>query len=607
MKHNAIVVAACIAAACPAIADEDSASIEALIVSALRIPRDASTVTSAVTALDPVALENQGIFHLRDALNASPGVIATSAGGQTGAVSSLFIRGTTTADSQVVIDGMRLGDSNSPLGNLLSAGRTHDVGSIEVLRGPQGAIYGGESIGGVLWMDTPRGSGAPRASTTFEAGSFDSLVARGTFQGASGPMSYYLAGGYEETDNDGPNQHFHQGSSALRVEGKPDEVWTIGTTFRAADAFYQNSGGFETPLGSDDRLDSALATVYAIGRISDAWIARFHAGYHSESYDSDYLDTWTLEPANYGTDLEAFSMSSDHEITLADNLRLLAGGFVRMDAYQSTIGIDETGDRYGLHSVLEWEPWEALTSTAALRWEDYDSFGDEFTWRLGSIYRMEKTGTALRAGFGRSFRAPSYLDLYYDTFWYDPNPGLKAQSSIGWDVGIEQAIGNRHALEIIWFSNRIKDAIDSYYDPEGDFVFTSTNLPGTTRSGGLEVGLRGDWLDETLAYRVAWTYLHESLSDQPRNAITAALDWKPADKLLVGIGMTHLSDHSWGGDPLASYALFRIHGSYQISDRVKLHARVENLFDQDYELYRGFGNTIRGAGTGFFGGITMDW
>jgi outer membrane cobalamin receptor len=607
MKHHTIVVASCIAAAVPTAADGETEPLEAMIVSALRFPREASTVTSAVTALDPRALQDQGILQLRDALNASPGVIATSTGGQTGAVSTLFIRGTVTADSQVVIDGMRLSDSNSPLGNLLSGSRTHDVGSIEVLRGPQGAVYGGESIGGVLWMETPRASGKPRGSATFEAGSFNSLAGRAMYQGQVRDTGYYLAGGYEETDNDGPDQHFHQGSTALRVEGKANDVWTLGTTFRAVDSFYQNSGGFETPFGSDDRIDSALATVYANGRISDNWNARFLAGYHAESYDSDYLDTWSNLAANYGTDIEAFSVSTDHEIMLAENLRLLAGGFVHVDSYQSTIGVDESGGRYGLHSVLEWSPVENLTTTAALRWEDYDSYGDEFTWRFGSIYQFGRSGTSLRAGIGRSFRAPSYTDLYYDTAWYDPNPDLQAQSSIGWDIGVEQAIAEHHILEVTWFSNRIEDAIDSYSDPEGDFIFTAENLPGKTTTAGLELGLRGDWFDEKLGYRVAWTYLHESLSDQPRNAVTAALDWKPTEEALVGIGFTHLSDHSWGADPLESYTLFRIHGSYRISENVKLHARIENLLDEEYELYRGFGTSVSGAGTGLFAGVTIDW
>lgn len=257
-------------------AAEPEKSLDPLVVSALRIPQDPSTVTSAVTVLDPDELQNQGLFQLRDALNQVPGVISTSTGGQTGALGSLFIRGTNTAYSQLVVDGMRLSDSTTQLGNMLSASRTYDVGNIEVLRGPQAAIYGGESVGGVLWMETPRGSGGPHGSSTVEAGSFHSFSGRSMFQGTVGDLSYYLTGGYEETDNDGPEQQFHQATSALRVEGKIDSVWTLGTTFRSVNSSYNDHGA------AHDDLDAALVTVYANARFSQIWSARFLLGFHQE-------------------------------------------------------------------------------------------------------------------------------------------------------------------------------------------------------------------------------------------------------------------------------------------------------------------------------------
>jgi vitamin B12 transporter len=572
----------------PAFAEE-KAPLDPLVVSALRTPRKASAVTSAVTVFDPEELQDQGIFQLRDALNLAPGVISTSTGGQTGAVGSLFIRGTTTGYSQVVIDGMRISDSTSPLGNVLAAGRTYDIGALEILRGPQGAIYGGESIGGVLWMETPRGSGDPHGSTTFEAGSFHSLGAHGMFQGQTGDVYYYLSGGYEETDNDGPNQHFHQGNTALRVEGKIDPVWTIGTTFRAVDSYFDDHGD------SDNYLDSALATVYATGKISDCWTSRFHAGFQQEFYDSD------SSFGNYGTDVRAGSFSTDQEITLAENLRLLAGAYLHETSYENTIGTDETRERYGVHAAMEWDIIENLTTTAALRWEDYDAYGDEFTWRLGSIYNLQATGTSFRGGVGTSFRAPSFLDLFGSSFGAG-NPDLDAESGIGWDIGVEQKIGKHHIVEATWFQNDISDQIQLQ-----PFPAPPANVSGDTTTEGLELGLRGNWCEGVYSYRLAWTYLHESLSDQPRNAATASFDWKPTAKVLVGAGVTHLADHSWGGDPLESFTIARMHASYQLTEKVKLHARVENAFNESYELASFFGSTVEGAGTGVYAGITVDW
>lgn len=565
--------------------NQEKTELDPLIVSALRVPREASTVTSSVTSLDPEQLETSGILQLRDALNAAPGVISTSTGGETGALGSVFIRGTTTNYSQIVIDGMRLSDSSTPLGNILSAARTTDIGKLEVLRGPQGAIYGGESIGGVLWMETPRGSGDPNGSATVEAGSFNSFSGRAKAAGEVGKINYYVSSSYEQTDNDAPNQHFDQSSAALRVEGQVDSIWTLGTTFRANDSYYENLGN------SDDHLDASLTTLYATGKFSDVWTGRFLAGYHQEFYDSD------SSFGNYGSDLRDASVSIDQEIKLSDNVRLLAGAYGHRSNYESTIGADEERDRFGVHSALEWDATDKLTTTAALRWEDYEAYGDEVTWRLGAIHEIVSS-TSIRGGIGTSFRSPTYLDLFGSSFGVG-NPNLEAESATGWDIGITHKILG-HQLEATWFENHIQDQIQSFPTPP-------VNLAGETRTQGAEFALRGAALEEAVSYRVAWTWLHESLSDQPRNAATASLDWKATEKSLIGIGATHLARHSWGGDPIDAYTVARFYGSYQLTEKVKLNARVENAFDADYELSNFYGDPIKGAGAGVYAGVTIDW
>jgi outer membrane cobalamin receptor len=565
--------------------NQEKTELDPLIVSALRVPREASTVTSSVTSLDPEQLETSGILQLRVALNAAPGVISTSTGGETGALGSVFIRGTTTNYSQIVIDGMRLSDSSTPLGNILSAARTTDIGKLEVLRGPQGAIYGGESIGGVLWMETPRGSGDPNGSATVEAGSFNSFSGRAKAAGEVGKINYYVSSSYEQTDNDAPNQHFDQSSAALRVEGQVDPVWTLGTTFRANDSYYENLGN------SDDHLDASLTTLYATGKFSDVWTGRFLAGYHQEFYDSD------SSFGNYGSDLRDASVSIDQEIKLSDNVRLLAGAYGHRSNYESTIGADEERDRFGVHSALEWDATDKLTTTAALRWEDYEAYGDEVTWRLGAIHEIVSS-TSIRGGIGTSFRSPTYLDLFGSSFGVG-NPNLEAESATGWDIGITHKILG-HQLEATWFENHIQDQIQSFPTPP-------VNLAGETRTQGAEFALRGAALEEAVSYRVAWTWLHESLKDQPRNAATASLDWKATEKSLIGIGATHLASHSWGGDPIDAYTVARFYGSYQLTEKVKLNARVENAFDADYELSNFYGDPIKGAGAGVYAGVTIDW
>jgi len=575
-----------------------------LVVSALRVPQPAAAVTSSVTVLDPQALEGRGILQLRDALNESPGVISTSTGGQTGALTSLFVRGTTTAYSQMVVDGMRLGDSTSPLGNFLSTSRVYDVGRLEILRGPQGAMYGGESVGGVLWMETTRGSGKPHGSVTAEGGSFGSYSAHAMEQGEVGPLSYFFSAGYEKTANDAHNQDFHQGLAALRVEAKVDDVWTVGTTFRGVDSFFEN-GTF-----SEDRVHAMLATLQATGVISDRWTTRFHVGFQQEAYDSDF------HTGNYSTDMQAAAISTDQRIVLNDQLLLLATAFAHRNTYASSSvdpwsisHTDDDSNRYGAGVALEWTPIAELTTSGALRWEDYDLYGSHLTWRVGSAYQLTPTGTTFRGGVGTSFRTPTFLDLHGSTY-ADPNPNLVAEDALGWDLGLVQKITDQHQIEVTWFHNRIDNQIKFVPYPYPSFLGKSVNLTGTTPTEGLEVGLNGGWLNRTIEYRLAWTLLEESLADQPRNAVTASIDWKPTAPSMIGVGLSHLSERSWGGDPISAYVLARIYGSYQINDHLKLHAHVENLFNEDYQLYRPNyvgGAIVKGPGTGVYTGLTFDW
>jgi vitamin B12 transporter len=239
---------------------------------------------------------------------------------------------------------------------------------------------------------------------------------------------------------------------------------------------------------------------------------------------------------------------------------------------------------------------ESIVTEAVVRWEDYADYDDQVTWRVGASWQaLEKT--RLRAGIGKAFRTPTFLDLYGTTFGVG-NPNLDAEESIGWDLGIEQRVGENHMVSATWFENSIDNRIQSFPTPP-------VNLPGDTPTRGLELAANGS-LSESIAYRVAWTWLGASLQDQPDNTATASIDWRPMEKVLLGIGASYVDERSYGGGPLDDYLLLRLYGSYEIRENLTLHARVENITDDAYELSR-FGTPIQGAGLGFFAGVTAEF
>jgi vitamin B12 transporter len=608
-------LALALATLCPALLPESAlaastVSLKPVVVSALRSPRDPSAVTSWVTSLDPAELRDQGIVQLRDALNASPGVISTSTSGQTGASGALFIRGTSTKYAQMVVDGMRLSDSNNQLNQILGNAGLRDLGTLEVLRGPQGAVHGGESIGGVIWMETPRGEVKPGGRAGFEVGSFQSITGHAIFEGEANDHSYFLSGGWLETDNDAPHHDLRQANSSMRLETRINPEWVLGATLRIVDSDGQDLDSSYSREGVS-QFDSALTTLRAVGELSASWTARFHFGYYQEFYDQAYtVDDWiTGLPVreSYDSDLRVGSFSTDHEIELADRLRMIAGLFHHEDRYRNSFTPDRRGERSGSHGTLEWDAAEALTLTTSLRWEDYDAFGDQTTWRTGAVGRINATGTTIKTGVGTSFRTPTYAELYGSAF-NPANPDLEKEDSKGWEFGFEQSLSESHLLEVTWFRNLISKQI--YYP---SFDSAAVNEAGTSVTDGLECGVRGAWLDGEWGYRLAWTYLHESLAAAglPKHAAHASLVWNVSGSTSVGIGAHHLSDHSWGlpsaVTTLDGYTLLRLFASHQLTDSVKFHARIENLLDQGYDLFNGYGSRVPGASRGIYAGITFDW
>ncbi|HEY8990848.1 MAG TPA: TonB-dependent receptor [Luteolibacter sp.] len=571
-------------------------TLDDLIVSALRTPTEAGKTTAFVTVLDPEELHERGIYDLTTALNEVPGVIATSTAGQQGAIGSLFIRGTTTSYSQIVVDGMRLSDSTAPLGNFLGTARTDDLGRIEVLRGPQSALYGGEAVGGVVWLETARGEGSPGGSVRLEGGSFDSFSGYTSTGGKSGDVSYFFGGGYDTTANDQRNNDWDQGRAALRVEWQAAPNVTLGTTVRTADSRYENPGG------TVDHVDATLATIFANVKVNDVWVARFHAGIYDESFDDDWAPWNPWAPwgnGNYGTDLQRASVSTDHVVTLNDQHRLLAGAFYENTEFSNTIGTDEEHDRFGGYVGWEWKPTDRVTTDAVLRWEDYAAYGDEITWRTGAAWNIPVIETTLRGGIGRAFRTPTFLDLFGSNFGAG-NPNLRAEDSIGWDIGLEKEWLKGHHAGVTWFSNAIDDRIKSFPTPP-------QNIFGTTHTEGLETAFNGRLFHDAWSYRLAWTVLTMSLADQPENSASASIDWRPTDKLLLGVGGFYLDERSWGGTPLDEAWVARIYGEYQLCKNVRLTGRIENLFDTDWELSNFFGNVEKAPGFGAFAGVKVDW
>ncbi len=614
-------------------AEQDPAKLPDTTIIANRTATPLSQVGSSVSVLDVDFLSEAGIRSLDQALKFVPGVTSDSVGGQKGSSSDLYIRGLRTTHTHMVVDGMRISDTNSGLvlsKQFLGSSNLSGLSRVEILRGPQGALYGGDSIGGVLGLYSKKGEGDHSGSVHVEAGSFNTWSSSLAAQGSSESLSYSISLGHDLTDNDLPHNSFEMESYAIRLDYEFNNRLRMGLTLRGADSTYEGpqTGPFYSgPDDSDFRYN--LTTLFAEHQINDIWSSKLTLGIFDQESDfvsraptppfgapgDSFYDPGSQPPTiSYANDesLTKYGAYWDNTIKWNSQHTTIAGLVYEKSDYLFTdsFGGNDNRERKqkGLYTNHIWNVTDQWNVSGGLRWEDYSDDGSNgfndgvFTWRLASAYSLDKTDTTFRGSLGHGFRIPNSSELNGNpTFGIAANSDLDPVESLGWDLGIEQAFcDGQYTLAVTYFGNRLENAIISTGSQY-------TNTPGTSETSGIEASAEANFLNERLNIALTYTWLDRSLVDIPENTAGLRIYGKISERIQAGLTASYLDQRSYGGNSLPSYYIVNLYGNYKINDNVSLNLRAENLLDKNYEYYNGFGSAYPGRGRGIFGGVTIEW
>jgi vitamin B12 transporter len=231
----------------------------------------------------------------------------------------------------------------------------------------------------------------------------------------------------------------------------------------------------------------------------------------------------------------------------------------------------------------------------------YSQFGDKVTFRVAPAYVIAETGTKLKASFGSGFKAPTLEQQYqsFPAFYFFANPNLKPESSLGYDLGIEQLLlGDTLRLGVTVFRNNIKDLIADSTD-QTTFVTTEINV-GRAITQGVEsfISYRPS---SSLTLRVDYTYteatdevLHQELLRRPKQKASFNSNWRPAPSWYVDATLLYVGrwlDISRDGSEqvdASGYTTVDAATGYDLTDHWTIFGRVDNLFDRHYENPSGF-------------------
>ena len=588
--------------------------LQPVVVTATRIPTPLREVASSISIVTAADIEARQERTFADVLKDIPGLNVVQTGGL-GGVTSVFMRGTNSNHTKVLIDGIDVSDpSNSTgafdFGQLL----TQDIERVEVLRGPQSGLYGSDAIGGVINIITRSGSGPMQLAGALEGGTFDTFNQAGSLSGSqdafhySAHVSHFHAGATPVTPLDllqpgeARNDDYDDNLTlSTKLGFEVTQSFDLGLVARYTDAHLHTTSEDFSPLPPFAAFPAPQQTTAA----TDEYFTRLTA--HTGSFDG-LLDqtlglaythdrTSTVQPATP----PALNTGERRKLDWQGNIRAATTETVVIGAEYERDGISQPITA-GVHissgyAELQSRIGEHWFSALNARYDDNSRFGGKTTWRFAPEWVIADSDTKLKASVGTGFKAPTLSELFQDfpSFFFFANPNLRPESSTGYDAGIEQGLGRDVRFGATYYYNRIRDLITT------DVTGTTYANIGRATTAGIESFIAWQPVKE-LTLRIDYTFteaaddvLHQELLRRPKHKGTYLASWQATsawrlnlDVLWVGTWVDGNRDFSIPRLDAPGYTTFNLATTYDLSPQLALLGRIENLFDRHYQNPVGF-------------------
>lgn len=601
-----------------------------IVVTASRVPQRKAETAASTTVIDKRAIERLGDPLLYSMLRLTPSA-AVETSGPAGSFAEVRIRGAEANHTLLFIDGIRANDpasNDTPRFELLNA----DMASrLEVVRGPQSALWGSDAIGGVIAVNGL----APDTSSygaTVEGGSFgfERVAASGALVSSAaslaGAVAFQRATGIDSFNGHGDKDGYR--NLAARVRGS----WTFAQGFEVGASGFSLSGrsAFD---GTDpvtflhaDTLDSTKNRLSA----ARVWVS---GGDQNQGLS--------------GTISTSFLTSSNRNFLAADEINRTTGdrwtasgqlqyrfitGAIRhtailaFDHDRETFQARDTiyfgasdQDRSRSHEAVtaEWRSELApLILDIAARRDIFSAFKNATTVRASALLALGR-GFSATTSYSEGIAQPTFFDLYgFFPGNFFGNPSLRPESSRGFEISLRYRRSSFDA-SLTGYRQQLHDEIVDVFDPV-TFTSSTVNRTGVSHRSGIEAEL-GWSHGETLRVSANYAYLDATEPGtipsvqlrevrRPRHSGAITVDGR-SGRLTYGGSLAYVGarrDTNFDVYParavrLHAYWLAESRLAWTVRPGVQLFARATNLFDASFQDVFGY----RTEGRALYAGIRL--
>lgn len=619
------------------------------IVTAARIPVTVGESGSSVSVINRTDIEERSPIFLTDLLRDVPGLAVSRLGGS-GKLTNVRVRGAESNQVLVLIDGIEANDISGDDAFDFSHLQASGIERVEIVRGPQSALWGSDALAGVINIVTTQSDKPWQADVATEAGSFGTLRTNANL-GAAGPnyhgnlgLGYYDSRGTNTSRNGAEADGYRNGTLNLKLDWQPLQRLRLDFSGRLVDARNEHDNDLGLGIPSDTPgvsrvFQSYVGTRAQLSTFDGHWVhsvnwtwsrndnqdkdpAVFQDGSTAgDKYAVNYQSTWNFATPGFLDAQHVFTAALNYE---KQEFKQRGPVTVFGDPNQ-----DRAYDMAGYIGEYRLRLAEVYLLSASARYDDNSAFADIGTYRLSFTREIPQTGTSVGVSYGTGQKNPTFIErfgfssggLFSPTFI--GNASLRPEQSKGWELRVNQALfADKLLLGATYFHEQLQDEINGFVVDPTFTLATALNLNGTSKRQGVELSTQAR-LSSQVSLNAAYTYLDSTQIDastrrrvdeirRPHHQGSVSLNLVTSDRR--GNLNLHLSYSGEQVDDIFLPPFFApararldpiplagVSASYRIAPYLTLFGRVENMFNERYEEVFGF----RGEGVSAFLGVRL--
>jgi len=591
----------------PTVYATDTINLDEVVVTASRTPQLHKNVIGDVTVIDREEIERIGAGSITDVLRLQPGVQVATNGGA-GTESSIYLRGTSSEQIVVLVDGLRI--------NSATLGRTSfeniplaQIEKIEILRGSASSLYGADAVGGVIQIFTRKSlSEKPLINAAVGLGSYNTKTAEFGINGGINALKYGVNVSSLDTDSfsakrirrgkDSDDDSYRNLSTSAFAELELAQGHTWGLQFFESKG--HNEYDAASPSTNYESFTEQTLQSYAFtskNQFTDFWHSTFKLGMGVDDSDSHAKPNKTKASSTYNptgiskyrTEQKQISWQNDFTLPLGT----LTLAYDRLEQDVSSVANFKTkykkerNDDSFLASYLLDQGNHSVQ--ASIREDHNTQFGNYMTGGAGYGYRITPQWR-VTANYGKAFRAPTFNQLYYPNFG---DPTLTPEKSDNVEAGVKYTGGKLNAGVTV-FQNKIRSLLANAGPATPSCTLTNFCPINVGKAEIQGVTTEASWnISDNLLLSGNFTV------QSPRNEDTNQLLVRRGNRYGT-VNLLHTwGNLQWGAEvngastryndtsnkiPMSGYMLVNMTANYKLSPEWKLEARANNLLDKNYIL-----------------------